>query len=168
MDILKKVELLLSAKGRAALPKRRRKNVLDAQEEEILAEIRRALGDVEAKERELAGRLQLEREEAEAAAGRSDINTQLAHERRAAELEHHLEAESIFAINLEEKLAALEEKLALAQEAVEKEAQKTAQRAAEADKILSQEPPSMQAGPSVLKPVDDTIDLDTRKSRLSD
>jgi ectoine hydroxylase-related dioxygenase (phytanoyl-CoA dioxygenase family) len=142
--------------------------VLDAQEEDMLAEIRKALGDVEAKERELAGRLKMEREEADAAASKGDINTQLAHERRAAELQHHLEEESIFAINLEEKLAALEEKLALAQDAVNKEAKKTAERAAAADNILSQEPPAAQTNPASPAPVDDTIDLDTRKSRLTD
>ena len=43
MDILKKVELLLSAKARSALPRRKRHSVLDDKEEELLVEIRQAL-----------------------------------------------------------------------------------------------------------------------------
>ncbi len=59
MDILKKIETLLSARAHAVLPRRGRRSILDQQEAEILAEIRQALGDVETKERELAQRIKI-------------------------------------------------------------------------------------------------------------
>ncbi len=178
MDILKKVELLLSAKAHSVLPRRDRRSVLDEQEEEILAEIRKALKDVEAQEQVLAKRLKAERAEAENAAERGDRNEQRAHERRAAELEQKLEAESIQAINLEEKLAALEEKLALAKEAVEKEAKNVAARDAEASKVLAEGGDDVEAEPEQtdIPPeeeiipddfADDNPDTAARKSRLS-
>lgn len=136
MDLLKKVELLLNARSRSVLPRRGRRSVLDEQEEDILAEIRQALQDVEAQERLLAGRIKVERAEAEAAAQRGDFTEQGTHERRALELERHLEQESIQALNLEEKLQALEEKLALAKDAVEKQTKEAASRDAEASDIL--------------------------------
>lgn len=179
MDLLKKVELLLSAKAHAALPHRERQSALDEQEEKILAEIRQALSDVEAKERELARRLKTERVEAQAAAERGDRAEERAHEKRATELERHLEQESIQAIDLEEKLAALEEKLALAKEAVEKEARKTASKDAEASKVLAQGSSDIDARTeAILKSTEeeeitpddfanDPPDVAGRKSRLS-
>jgi hypothetical protein len=173
MDLLKKVELLLNAKARSVLPRRERRGALDEQEEAILAEIRQALQDVAAQERVLAGRIKTEQAEAEAAAQRGDFSEQQVHERRAFELERHLEQESIQAINLEEKLRALEEKLALAKEAVEKQAKEVAGRDAEASKVLAEgleavsststaaEPPPAASG-------DQGADLTTRKSRLSE
>jgi len=177
MDILKKVELLLSAKAHSVLPRRNRRSVLDEQEEEILAEIRKALQDVEAQEQVLAERLKVERAEADNAAERGDRMEQRAHERRAVELEQKLEAESIQAINLEEKLAALEEKLALAKEAVEKEAKNVAARDAEASKVLAQggsdveaEAEQKDAPVEEIIPddfADDDSETAARKSRLS-
>lgn len=180
MDILKKVELLLSAKAHSVLPRRDRRSVLDEQEAEILAEIRRALRDVEAQERVLAERLKMEQVEADNAAARGDRMEQQAHERRAAELAQKLESESIQAINLEEKLAALEEKLALAKEAVEKEAKNVAARDAEASKILAQggvdvaaETEPEQADTPAKEEIipddfaDDASNMTARKSRLS-
>lgn len=179
MDILKKVELLLSAKAHSVLPRRNRHSVLDEQEEEILAEIRQALRDVETQERVLAKRLKTERAEAEDAAERGDRTEQRTHERRAAELEQKLEAESIQAINLEEKLAALEEKLALAKEAVEKEAKKAATKDAEASKVLAEGGSDVEVEPEQADtPVeeeeiipddfaDDDSETAARKSRLS-
>jgi len=160
MDLLKKVELLLNAKTHAALPRHNRPNPLDDEEANLVAEVRRTLGEVEAKERELANRIKLERTEADAAAGRGDIENHLAHTRRLAELEYHLNNESTMAINLEEKLAALEEKLALAQAAVDHEAEKASQRSAAADEVLQ---PNEAAAPRR-----DDINLEKRKSRLSD
>ena len=98
MDLLKKVELLLSAKAHAPLPHRKRRSPLDEQEAEILAEIRNALREVEAQERQLAERLKMERAEAEKAAERGDQAEQHAHERRATELAQKLEQESIFSL----------------------------------------------------------------------
>jgi len=177
MDILKKVELLLSAKAHSVLPRRNRRSVLDEQEEEILAEIRKALQDVEAQEQVLAERLKVERAEADNAAERGDRMEQRAHERRAVELEQKLEAESIQAINLEEKLAALEEKLALAKEAVEKEAKNVAARDAEASKVLAEggsdvevEAEQKDAPVEEIIPddfADDDSETAARKSRLS-
>lgn len=179
MDILKKVELLLSAKAHSALPRRGRRTILDEQEEEILAEIRQALSAVEAQERVLAERLKTERAEAKDAAERGDQTEQRAHERRAAEIEQKLEAESIQAINLEEKLAALEEKLALAKEAVEKEARKAAAKDAEASKVLAKGGGDVEIEPEQADiPVeeeeiipddfaDDDPETAARKSRLS-
>jgi hypothetical protein len=176
MDLLKKIELLLSATARAPLPRRNRRSALDEQEAEILAEIRKALQDVELKERELAQRLKMEWAEAKDAATRGDRREQLAHERRAMELEQKLDEESITAINLEEKLAALEEKLTLAKEAVEKEARNVARRDAEASKVLAQGGLQTDATPATAKAQKDAIPDDfsddepevaARKSRLS-
>jgi hypothetical protein len=178
MDLLKKVETLLSAKARAALPRRERRSILDEQEEDLLAEIRAALRGVEAKERELAERMKIEQAEAQMAAERGDRAEERAHTRRAAELERHLEQESIQAINLEEKLAALEEKLTLAKEAVDKQAAKVATRDVEASKVLAQGSDVAGSEAEVLdRPVneesisddfaDDDPEMAGRKSRLS-
>jgi hypothetical protein len=146
-------------------------------EQEQLAAIRQALGEVETRERGMAERLKDEQAMAEEAAQRGDQAEQMAHQRRVAELEHYLERESLQAINLEEKLAALEQKLALAKEAVEKEARKAAQKDAEASKVLGQGSAAAQtiatapAPPkTVVKPefADDDPELAARKSRLSD
>jgi hypothetical protein len=174
MDLLKKVELLLSAKSRAILPRRERWSALDQHEEEVLAEIRRALGEVEVQERKLAERIKTELAAADVAAQQGDAEAQRAHERRAAELDRYLEQESVKALDLEGKLAALEEKLALAKEAVEKQAREVASRDAEASKVLSQggfsmaEPtsPSTSQAPASA-PADKETDLGARKSRLS-
>lgn len=169
MDLLKKVETLLNATARTKLPQRDRRSILDAQEEELLAKIRQALDKVEAQERVLYERLQTEQEQAQDAAQRGDRAEQRAHARRAAELERHLEEEGVRAIDLEEKLAALEEKLALAKEAVEKEAQAAAMRDKEADNILAGERGSSNAAETPQSErADDETDLATRKARLSD
>ena len=179
MDILKKVELLLNATTRAKLPRRDRPSPLDEQEEQLLAEIRQAVAQVQAQERVLAERLKNEQAQAEAAAQQQDWDQQRTHTRRAEELERQLNQESIQSINLEEKLAALEEKLALAREAVEKEARKVATRAAAADEGLAQGQPQADSAaetkdtpPPAKRPITPTppkdSDLATRKSRLSD
>lgn len=177
MDWLKKVETLLNATARAGLPRRRRRSPLDEREKKLLAEIRQALANVELREREVAGRIKQEQVQAEEAARRGDRAEQQAHERRAAELERHLAQESIQAINLEEKLAALEEKLALAKAEVEKQAR----AAAIEDEKHSQTMAMAQDGPAAEKPqppepkpaikeefADDEPDVAARKSRLSD
>ena len=178
MDLLRKVELLLNAKTRASLPQRKRRSPLDEQELEILAEIRAALRDVEAKERMLAERLKTELAEAKNAANRGDRAEQQAHRWRATEIEQKLDQESIFAIDLEEKLAALEEKLTLAREAVEKEARNAAKRDAEAERVLTygeadsnttpekSEQPAEQEDTSA-RSADDEPGLAARKARLS-
>ncbi len=179
MDLLKKVETLLNAKTRSVLPRRERHSILDKQEEAVLAEIRQALGNVEATERELVKRIKTEQAEAKQAAKRGDRAEQRAHQRRADELEHRLDEESIFAINLEEKLAALENKLALAKEAVEKEARNVAARDEEAEKAMAQSSSHYEADVADFDPavddndiidddfIDDEPDLAARKSRLS-
>ena len=180
MELLKKVELLLEAKARRILPRRERRSVLDQQEEALLAEIRQALQEVEAKEQELAGRIKKELVEADAAAQRNDLDNQRAHERRAAELEHYLNRESTMAINLEEKLAALEEKLALAKDAVNKQAKEVTRRDEEASKVLAQgglavpaqakpETAAKPAGEEIIPDdfADDDPEIAARKSRLS-
>lgn len=175
MDLLQKIETLLSATTRAKLPKRGRRSILDEEEEKILAEIRQALADVEAQERVLARRLKTERQQADEAADRGDLEQRRTHERRAFELERQLEQESIQAINIEEKLAALEEKLALAKEAVEKESRKVAERDKAASEVLEGRPAPTPRQTKVTpapqemiveEPADDP-DLDARKSRLS-
>lgn len=178
MDLLKKVELLLSAKARSVLPRRARSSPLDEQEAEIVTEIRRALEEVEAEERKIAQRIKKELAQAEVASQQGDRNSQRIHKRRAAELDRHLEQESITAVNLEEKLRALEEKLALAEEAVEKQGKKAAQIDAEASKVLAEggleadakarierEAPDEKINPD--DSADDPPDLAARKSRLS-
>ena len=145
MDLLQKIETLLSATTRAKLPRRGRRSILDEEEEKILTEIRQALADVEAQEQVLAGRIKTERQQADEAADRGDLEQRRVHERRAFEMERELERESLQAINLEEKLTALEEKLALAQEAVEKETRKVTQRDKAATDILAGNSPRPDA-----------------------
>ena len=180
MDLLKKIELLMNAKSRSALPRRERTSILDKEEAQLLADIRKALGDVQAKEQELAQNIKVEQTRADDAAERGDFGEKQIHDRRVAEMEHYLRRESTMAINLEEKLAQLEEKLALAQEAVEKEAQNAARIDEEANKVLDQtdysaqsidprteeilNTPPEEAAPPPPKPVN----LTERKSRLSD
>jgi hypothetical protein len=179
MDLLKKIETLISATAHAGLPhRRRRRSALDEYEEKLLAEIRQALDAVEAQERVLAKRLKQERAQAQEAAQLGDRAEQHAHERRAAELERELEQESIQAINLEEKLKALEEKLALAQEAVEKEAKIAAMKDEQAEKAMAQGGGETEADASTtaestetaVPPADfpdDDPETAGRKSRLS-
>ncbi len=179
MDLLKKVETLLNAKTRSVLPRRERRSSLDEQEEAVLAEIRQTLGTVEKTERELVKRIKSEQTEAKRAAQQGNRAEQRAHQRRADELEHRLDEESIFAINLEEKLAALENKLALAKEAVEKEARNVAARDEAAEKVLAQGNSHIEADVADFDPTideddiiaddfaDDEPDLAARKSRLS-
>jgi hypothetical protein len=178
MDLLKKVETLINATARAKLPRRERRTILDDQEEELLTKIRQALAKVQAQERVLFQRMHEEETQAQDAAQRGDWDDRRVHERRATELERHLEEEGIRAIDLEEKLSALEEKLAQAKAAVEKEAQAVARREEAADKILAgrtDEPDSArlstdQVARSTASPdnPDDDVDLEARKARLSD
>jgi hypothetical protein len=179
MDILKKIETLLNATTRSRLPRRKRHSALDEQEEKLLAEIRQAVANVQAQERVLAERLKAERVQVQEAARRGNRADQRAHEKRAGELERQLEQESIQAINLEEKLAALEEKLALAKEAVEKQAQEAATRDTEAEKVLAK---GGRKGDTRMEAIlkspteevtsnnfdDDEPDVAARKSRLGD
>ncbi len=178
MDLLKKVELLINAKTRSALPQRGRPNPLAEEEARLIAEIRQALGDVEVKERELAQRIKTERSQAKAAADRGDTEEQRAHKRRAAELESHLDQEMTFAIDLEAKLAALQDKLAQAQAAVENEARKVAERDSAAEAVLSEAdvPPAIEPrrpappppGPTASgSAINRSEDLTRRKSRLA-
>lgn len=174
MDLLKKIETLLNATARAGLPRRKRSSILDEEEEKLLAEIRRAVAGVQAQEQVLAQRLKQERAQAREAAEQGKRAEQQAHERRAAELEYQLEQESIQAINLEEKLAALEEKLAQAKEAVDRQAKAAAAQEAEADKVLAQggqsHPPRLKelVNSSAAGPDEEPPDISTRKARLSD
>ncbi len=173
MDLMEKINTLLSAAVNAKLPHRERRSALEQLEQEQLASIRQALAEVELRERNMAERLQNEQAKAAEAAQSGDQAEQRAHEKRAAELEYYLRNESLQAINLEEKLAALEEKLALAKEAVEKEARKAKTRDEEASKVLGMAPTTPATAPStppVIKPefAGDDPDLAARKSRLSD
>lgn len=178
MDLLKKVETLINAKTRAALPRRERRSILDDEEAKVLADIQAALQDVELQERQLAQKVKTERAEAKDAAQRGDRAGQLAHERRAIELERRWEEEATLAINLEEKLAALEQKLNLAKEAVDKEAKKAATIDAAAEAVLAGHgasavsdvepegiPPEADIIPDDFS--DDDPDMAARKSRLS-
>jgi hypothetical protein len=179
MDLLKKVETLLNATARSPLPRRRRRSVLDDQEEQILREIREALAAVEAQERVLAKRIKSEHAQAEEAARLGDHTEQRAHERRAAELERELEQESIQAIDLEAKLSALEEKLALAKEAVEQqmdvldatlEEEEAKSMAIGGETQQSDSPVLDTSTEKKLKPEDfpdDDPDIAARKSRLA-
>jgi hypothetical protein len=176
MDLLEKFNTLLNAAVNAKLPQRERRSALDKLEQEQLAAIRRALGEVELRERNLAERLKTEQIAVQTAAQTGDILNQRAHEKRAAELEYYVRNESLQAIDLEEKLAALEEKLALAKEAVEKEERKARSRDEAASKVLGV--PPVSAGPTAAAAQDtpvimpqfagDDPEIAARKSRLSD
>lgn len=175
MDLIEKFNTLFNAAVRSATSPRERRSALEQLEQEQLEAIRQALAQVELREREAAERVKLEQSQAEAAAQRGDLNEQRAHQRRAAELERHLQSESLQAINLEEKLRALEEKLALAKEAVDKEARQAAARNEAASQVLAggaatqaeKKPP---ATTTEVKPqfAGDEPALAARKSRLSD
>lgn len=174
MDLIEKINTLLNATINAKLPHWERRSALEQLEQEQLAAIRRALAEVEVREREMVDRLKTEQVKAEEAAQHGDQAEQRAHERRAAELEHYLRNESLQAIDLAEKLAALEEKLAQAKEAVEKEATKATLRDQEASKAMAQggssTPSTTSAAPTVIKPefAADDPEIAARKSRLSD
>ena len=176
MDLLTKIETLINATARAGLPRHSRRTVLDEQEEKLLVEIRQALAAVETQERALARRLKMERDQAAQAAQQGDRANQLAHERRAAELERELDQESIQAIDLDEKLKALEEKLTLAKEAVDKQAKAATAIDEEAAKALAQggvqvETTATSNTPQTkVTPADfpnDPPEVAARKSRLS-
>jgi len=175
MDLLKKIELLISAKTQSILPRSERRSPLDEEDAKVLAEIREALNEVETRERDLARQVNVERAEAQAAESRGDLEQARTHKRRAAELDHYLNEESELAIKLEQHLAILEEKLTLAQEAVEQEAEKVARRQAAAEATLSPTVDGAPAdGPLEIKPAGEKQksalkrkdDLETRKSRL--
>lgn len=179
MDLRQKIETLLKATAQAKFPRRERRSPLDEEEEKILAEIRQALAKVEAQEQVLAKRLKQEQSQAQVAAEQGNREQQRAHERRAFEIERELEQESIQAINLEEKLAALEEKLTLAKEAVDKEAKKVARRDEAAEKTLAQggaeqtvesggdHTTGVEEANSPADFADDDTDTAARKSRLA-
>ena len=173
MDLLQKIETLLNATARAKLPRRERHSILDEEEEKILAEIRQALADVEAQEQVLARRIKTEQQQADEAARQGNLEQRRIHERRAFELERQLEQESIQAINLEEKLVALEEKLALAKEAVDKEARKVAERDKAATDVLEGSPGRTKETTAhqeviIEETANDDTDLAARKSRLGE
>jgi hypothetical protein len=178
MDLIEKFNTLLNATVRSAMSPRERRSALEQLEQEQLEAIRQALAQVELREREAAERVKSEQSQAEAAAQRGDTTEQRAHERRAAELERHLQGESIQAINLEEKLRALEEKLALAKEAVDKETRKAAARDEAASQVLARTQSSSTITQTVKSPpattevkpqfTGDDSALAARKSRLSD
>ncbi len=173
MDLLDKLETLINSAARSALPRRERRSLLDKEEERILADIRAALREVEAQERVLAERVKDERVQAKIAEERGDLTDKRTHERRAFELERQLEQESIQAINIEEKLAALEEKLALAKDAVEKEGRKVAERDEAASKILDRLPDDQEAptrrpaASSEDRPKPQDKSMKARRSRLT-
>lgn len=177
MDLLKKVETLLNATARSPLPRRRRRSALDDHEEKVLNEIREALAAVEAQERVLAKRIKIERAEAEEAAQQGNLTDQRIHQRRADELERELTEEGIQAIDLEEKLRALEEKLALAKEAVEKQVdvldameEEAAQSMAIGGETQTDTPAIEPSSEESLVPEDfpdDDPDIAARKSRLA-
>ncbi len=168
MDLLTKIETLINAAARSKLPRHRRRSPLDEQEEALLAEIRQAVAGVQAQEQKLADRVKTERTQADEAAQLGNRTAEQTHRRRAAELERELEQESIQAINLEEKLAALEEKLSLAKEAV-------ARQEAEKTMATGQSPDHapISAGdfnpaPTIPPVATDDPGLDARKSRLGE
>jgi secreted Zn-dependent insulinase-like peptidase len=169
MGLIEKINTLLNATLRSGLSPRERRSALDELEREQLEAIRRALAEVTAREREMVGRIQSEQAQAEAAAQRGDTAEQQAHQRRIVEIERRLHTEMTQAIDLEATLAALEEKLALAKEAVEKEAQKAADRDEAASKILDMAPTGSPAASTPAKPqvAGDDSDLAARKSRLA-
>jgi uncharacterized membrane protein YccC len=177
MDLLKKIELLINAKTHAALPRQERHNPQTEEDAKILAEIRKALDDVDAVEQDLARRIKREHHQAQVAEQQGDFAQARDHKRRVKELDHYLNEQSEQAIKLEQYLAKLEDDLARAQEAVTREAEKVTRREAAADEVLSQSgtvPPSAESVPapsSTAKPARESAlkrkdDLETRKSRL--
>ena len=72
MDLMEKINTLLSAAVNAKLPHRERRSALEQLEQEQLASIRQALAEVELRERNMAERLQNEQAKAAEAAQSGD------------------------------------------------------------------------------------------------
>ena len=87
MDLIEKINTLLNATINAKLPHWERRSALEQLEQEQLAAIRRALAEVEIRERDMAERLKTEQVQAEEAAQRGNPDEQRAHERPR---QHHL------------------------------------------------------------------------------
>lgn len=157
MNLADKLKTLLSARLRSASPfKGQRRHPPPEDPGGQLAAIRQALAEVEAKEQAVADHLRAAETKAAEAAAEGDRETARAQQRLANELQAHLETQSTQAIKLQEKLAALETKLA----DTRREAQQrldTAQTALEAPAAGEED----EAGD------DEDADLSARKSRLS-
>ena len=148
MSFAKKLSTLIRATVHSALPTFSRPKT----SAEKLAQLRRDLAAMEAKERELAELLKKTRREAQAAAESGDIAAARTKERLAAKLESQLDAQSVRAITLSENVDLLEK--ALKQSA----AKPSAPDAPPASDAESDSPP----------PAARDDDLSARKSRLSE
>ncbi len=146
MNFARKLSTLIRASVRGAMPAFSRPKSAA----EKLAQLRRDLAAMEAKERELAELLKKTRREAQAAAEAGDVAAAETKKRLAAKLEAQLDAQSVRAITLSENVTVLEK--ALRQSAAEKSAAV---------------PPDSARKESDPPPAARDDDLSARKSRLS-
>ena len=146
MNFARKLSTLIRASVRGAMPAFSRPKSAA----EKLAQLRRDLAAMEAKERELAELLKKTRREAQTAAEAGDVAAAETKKRLAAKLEAQLDAQSVRAITLSENVTVLEK--ALRQSAAEKSAAV---------------PPDSARKESDPPPAARDDDLSARKSRLS-
>ncbi len=149
MSFTKKLTTLIRATVRGAIPSFSHPKT----SAEKLAQLRRDLAAMEAKERELAELLKKTRREAQTAAEAGDIASAQTKNRLAAKLEAQLDAQSVRAITLSENVNLLEK--ALKQSVTEKSASAETTTPTE---TTSDSPP----------PIARDDDLSARKSRLSE
>ena len=154
MSFARKLTTLINATVRGGLPQRqRRARVLPNDPEDQLTAIRKALAEVEAKERAVVERLKSTEAKAEAAVESGDQAEAAAQQKLARELEVHLKTQSTEAIQLSEKLEAIEAQ-------IEETRSETHDRISTADEVLSEDEQSEQ-------PKSSDEELSERKSRLS-
>jgi chromosome segregation ATPase len=174
MHLGKKLSTLINATLRGGLPRgRRRFSATPGDPEAQLETVRRALADVEAKERAVADRLQETQDRLNEAIEQGDEAEVSAQRRLARELESHLQTQSTEALRLSEKLAVIEDRLA-------EELKRTTQKLADAQESVAQAAAGGQeiTSSAASQPLsqddtaedtasDDDDDLAARKSRLS-
>lgn len=162
MNLGDKLRTLLSARLRSASPlKGKRRHPPPADPGDQLAAIRQALAEVEAKEQAVADQLRATEATATEAAAKGNREAEREQQRLANELKAHLETQSTQAIKLQEKLAALEEKLAQTR-------QEAQQRLAVSSTTVGETSQSGSApGVTAETGDDEDADLTARKSRLS-
>lgn len=171
MNLGKKLTTLINAALRNGLPRGSKSHdrAFDNPEEQLKA-IREALAQVEAKEREVAVRLKETQARATAAAESGNRSEAMAQQRLARELEAHLQTQSTEAITLSQKLAAIEEHLAEANEHSQDKIAAAQEPITKAKSVGGKTETHTEGGSSTVEdepPASEDNELTARKSRLS-
>lgn len=156
MNLGKKLATLINAGLRGARPRRgQRRHAPEADPAGQIEAVRRALAEVEARERAVADQLQATEASAAEAAAQGDRETARRQQRLARELKAHLATQSTQTGQLQARLAALEEQL------------DQTRREAETRLAASGEAAETAGEPAAEPAADQDPSLDERKSRLS-